>query len=289
MIYDLLIAPFADDATMRHALAACIALAFGGAPIGVFLVLRRTALIGDALSHAILPGVAIAFVFAGFSLLWMTIGGILAGLTVALLAGATARLTPVKEDASLAAFFTISLAVGTLLVSAFGTDEELLHVLFGKVRELTPQAVLTIAAIATATMAVLALVYRPLIAECFDPGFLRSTGRAGALVHAIFLSLVVLNLVGGFQALGTLMAVGLMMLPAVTARFWAETAGGQIAVAVGLTLLAAVVGLLASFHAGTQPEASIVLVAGVVYVLSLAFGPRGSIAAQLIKLRHLEA
>jgi len=99
----------------------------------------------------------------------------------------------------------------------------------------------------------------------------------------------VLNLVGGFQALGTLMAVGLMMLPAVTARFWAETAGGQIAVAVGLTLLAAVVGLLASFHAGTQPEASIVLVAGVVYVLSLAFGPRGSIAAQLIMLRHLEA
>lgn len=288
MIHALFIAPFEDEA-MRRALAACIALAFGGAPIGVFLVLRRTALIGDALSHAILPGVALAFVFAGVSLLWMTVGGVLAGLTVALLAGASARLTPVAEDASLAAFFIISLATGTLLVSSVGTDEELLHMLFGHVLGLTPEALLTIAAIATGTMAVLAVVYRPLIAECFDPGFLRSTGRAGAAVHAVFLSLVVLNLVGGFQALGTLMAVGLMMLPAVTARFWAETAGGQIAVAVGLTIVAAVVGLLGSFHLHTHPEASIVLVAGVAYVASLCFGPQGSIAARLIRLRHLEA
>jgi zinc/manganese transport system permease protein len=219
----------------------------------------------------------------------MTVGGVLAGLAVALLAGASARLTEVAEDASLAAFFIISLAAGTLLVSAFGTDEDLLHVLFGHVLELTPQAVLTIAAIATGSMAVLAIVYRALIAECFDPGFLRAAGRAGALVHAVFLSLVVLNLVGGFQALGTLMAVGLMMLPAVAARFWAETAGGQIAVAVGVTIVSAVTGLLVAFHAGTHPEASIVLVAGAFYVISLAFGPNGSLTARMIRLRHLEA
>lgn len=288
MIYDLFFAPFEDEA-MRRALAACIALAFGGAPIGVFLVLRRTALIGDALSHAILPGVAIAFVFAGFSLIWMTIGGVLAGMAVALLAGATARLTPVTEDASLAAFFIISLALGTLLVSTFGTDEELLHVLFGHVLELAPEAMLAIAGIATATMLVLAVIYRPLIAECFDPGFLRTLGHAGALVHGIFLSLVVLNLVGGFQALGTLMSVGLMMLPAIAARFWAETAGGRIAVAVGVTILSALVGLIASHHAGTPPEASIVLTAGVVYLISLIAGPRDSIGARLVRLRHLEA
>ena len=183
MIHDLLIAPF-EDAAMRRALAGCIALALGGAPIGVFLVLRRTALIGDALSHAILPGVAIAFVFAGFSLLWMTIGGLAAGLAVALLAGAASRLTPVAEDASLAAFFIISLALGTLLVATFGTDEELLHVLFGDLLDIAPAALLTMAAISTATMATLALVYRPLIAECFDPSFLRASGHAGAIVHA---------------------------------------------------------------------------------------------------------
>jgi zinc/manganese transport system permease protein len=288
MIHDLLIAPF-EDAAMRRALAGCIALALGGAPIGVFLVLRRTALIGDALSHAILPGVAIAFVFAGFSLLWMTIGGLAAGLAVALLAGAASRLTPVAEDASLAAFFIISLALGTLLVATFGTDEELLHVLFGDLLDIAPAALLTMAAISTATMATLALVYRPLIAECFDPSFLRASGHAGAIVHAVFLSLVVLNLVSGFQALGTLMSIGLMMLPAISARFWADSAGGQIAVAVGMTILAAIAGLIAAFHAGTPPESSIVLTAGVFYLGSLAFGPRESIAARLVRLRHLEA
>jgi zinc/manganese transport system permease protein len=285
---DFLTDPFADPAH-RMALAACIALAFGGAPIGVFLVLRRTSLIGDALSHAILPGVAIAFVFAGFSVLWMTIGGLLAGIATAVLAGIAARMSAIREDASLAAFFIISLALGTLLVSTFGTDEELVHVLFGRVLALKPEALLTIAGIATATMAALGVLYRPLIAECFDPGFLRRAGWTGALVHSAFLSLVVLNLIGGFQALGTLMAVGLMMLPAASAGFWSESAGGQIATAIGLTVGASIAGLIFAFHAGTPPESTIVLTAGVFYLVSLAAGPRDSIGARLVRFRHLEA
>ncbi len=285
---DWIFGPFADPATAR-ALAACIALAFGGAPIGVFLVLRRTSLIGDALSHAILPGVAIAFVFAGFSVLWMTIGGLAAGLAVAILSAAASRVTTLREDASLAAFFIISLALGTLLVATFGTDDELLHILFGKVLEMPDAALMTVAGVATATMAVLALIYRPLVLECFDPGFLRSAGLTGALVHFAFLSLVVLSLVSGFQALGTLMAVGLMMLPAIAARFWSDSAGGQIGVAVGLTIAAGFLGLVVAHHAGTPPETTIVLTAGVFYLVSLAVGPRGGIAGRIVRLRHLEA
>ena len=154
---------------------------------------------------------------------------------------------------------------------------------------LKAEALLTIAGIATATMAALAVLYRPLIAECFDPGFLRRAGWTGALVHGVFLSLVVLNLIGGFQALGTLMAVGLMMLPAASAGFWSESAGGQIAVAIAMTVAAALAGLVAAFHAGTPAEATIVLAAGVIYLVSLAAGPRDSVAARLIRLRHLEA
>lgn len=285
---DWLFAPFAEPA-MARALAACVALAFGGAPIGVFLVLRRTSLIGDALSHAILPGVAIAFVFAGFSILWMTVGGLLAGLAVALLSAATTRVTALREDASLAAFFIISLALGTLLVATFGTDEELLHILFGQVLAMKEEALLTVAGVATVTMAALAVLYRPLVLECFDPGFLRGAGATGALVHFTFLSLVVLNLISGFQALGTLMAVGLMMLPAITARFWADSAGGQISVAVGLTIAAGFVGLVVSHHVGTPPETTIVLSAGVFYLVSLIAGPRGGIATRIVHLRHLEA
>ena len=285
---DWLFAPFTDPA-MARALAACVALAFGGAPIGVFLVLRRTSLIGDALSHAILPGVAIAFVFAGFSILWMTIGGLLAGMAVAILSAAASRITALREDASLAAFFIISLALGTLLVATFGTDDELLHILFGKVLAMPDEALLTVAGVASVTMAALALLYRPLVLECFDPGFLRSAGRTGAIVHFAFLSLVVLNLVSGFQALGTLMAVGLMMLPAVSARFWSEHAGGQIAVAVAVTVVSGFLGLLVAHHAGTPPETTIVLTAGVFYLVSLIAGAQGGIASRLVRLRHLEA
>lgn len=285
---DWLFAPFAEPA-MARALAACVALAFGGAPIGVFLVLRRTSLIGDALSHAILPGVAIAFVFAGFSILWMTVGGLLAGVAVALLSAATTRVTALREDASLAAFFIISLALGTLLVATFGTDKELLHILFGQVLAMKEEALLTVAGVAIVTMVALAVLYRPLVLECFDPGFLRGAGATGALVHFTFLSLVVLNLISGFQALGTLMAVGLMMLPAITARFWADSAGGQISVAVGLTIAAGFVGLVVSHHAGTPPETTIVLSAGVFYLVSLIAGPRGGIATRIVHLRHLEA
>lgn len=285
---DWLLGPFTDPA-MARALAACVALAFGGAPIGVFLVLRRTSLIGDALSHAILPGVAIAFVFAGFSILWMTVGGLLAGMAVAILSAAASRVTALREDASLAAFFIISLALGTLLVATFGTDEELLHILFGQVLAMKNEALLTVAGVATLTMAALALLYRPLVLECFDPGFLRGAGATGALVHFAFLSLVVLNLVSGFQALGTLMAVGLMMLPAIAARFWADSAGGQIAVAVGLTIAAGFLGLIVSHHAGTPPETTIVLTAGAFYLGSLIAGPRGGIASRIVQLRHLEA
>lgn len=285
---DFIFGPFADP-DMARALAACIALAFGGAPIGVFLVLRRTSLIGDALSHAILPGVALAFVFAGFSVVWMTVGGLAAGLTVAILSAAASRVTALREDASLAAFFIISLALGTLLVATFGTDDELLHILFGKVLEMSDEALLTVAGVSTATMAALAVIYRPLVLECFDPGFLRGAGAAGALVHFAFLSLVVLNLVSGFQALGTLMAVGLMMLPAIAARFWSDSAGGQIAVAVGLTVAAGFLGLIVSHHAGTPPETTIVLTAGLFYLASLIAGPRDGIAARIMHLRHLEA
>lgn len=285
---EALTVPFTDPA-MARALVACLALALGGAPIGVFLVLRRTALIGDALSHAILPGVALAFVFAGFSILWMTIGGLVAGMIVAIASAAASRLTELREDASLAAFFIVSLALGTLLVATFGTDEELLHILFGSVLTIGSEALLTVAGVATVTMAALALLYRPLVLECFDPGFLRGAGMTGALTHFAFLSLVVLNLVSGFQALGTLMAVGLMMLPAVSARFWSDSAGGQIAVAVGVTALSGYAGLVGAWLMRTPPEPTIVLAAGVFYAVSLLFGPRGGLAGRIVRVRHLEA
>src|SRR5438477_2629592 len=231
MLYDILIAPFADFEFMRRALAGSLALALGAGPVGVFLMLRRMSLVGDAMAHAILPGAAVGFLVSGLSLFAMTAGGLIAGFVIAVGAGVIARVTELKEDASLAAFFLISLAVGVTIISLKGTNIDLLHVLFGSVLALDDQTLLLIAGNATLTLIVVALIYRPLVIECVDPGFMRSVSRAGGPAHLAFLALVVLNLVSGFYALGTLLAVGIMMLPAAIGRFWARDTTLMIVIA----------------------------------------------------------
>lgn len=286
MIYDALIAPFVEYGFMRRALVACLALALGGGPIGTFLVLRRMSLMGDAMSHAILPGAAIGFLIAGLSIWWMSAGGLVAGLSIVLLAALVSRSTALKEDASLAGFYLISLAAGVLIISLRGSSVDLLHVLFGTILSVTDDALLLIASIATITLAALAVIYRPLVIECFDPAFLRATTGGGTLWHFIFLALVVVNLVAGFQALGTLMALGLMMLPAAAARFWAGEVWSLAALSTLLAFLSGLVGLLLSYNFNLPSGPSIVLTAGVIYVGSIAIGTRDSLRTRYFPRAH---
>ncbi len=289
MLYDTLIGPFVEFAFMRRALVGTIALALGAGPVGVFLMLRRMSLVGDAMAHAILPGAAIGFLVSGLSLFAMTAGGLIAGFVIALGAGVVARVTELKEDASLAAFFLISLAVGVTIVSLKGNNVDLLHFLFGSVLALDDQTLLLIAGITPLSLVVLAVIYRPLVLECVDPGFLRSVSRAGAPAHIAFLALVVMNLVGGLHALGTLLAVGIMMLPAVIARFWARDITSMILIAVVSGVISGYAGLLLSFHTGAPSGPAIILVAGGLYAASVLFGRTGGILRQLFPGRHLEA
>jgi len=289
MLYDALIAPFADFEFMRRALVGTFALAFGAPPIGVFLMLRRMSLIGDAMAHAILPGAAIGFLLAGLSLFAMAGGGLIAGFLIAIGAGLIARATPLKEDASLAAFFLISLALGVTIVSVKGNTIDLMHFLFGSVLAVDDPTLLLILGITSISLVVLALIWRPLVLECVDPGFLRSVSRAGGPAHIAFLALVVLNLVGGFQALGTLLAVGIMILPAVISRFWARDITGMIAVAVAAAAVSGYVGLLVSYHADLPSGPAIILVAGALYALSVVAGPFGGLIWLALPRRHLEA
>ena len=289
MLFDTFIAPFADFAFMRRALAGMFALAVGAPPIGVFLMLRRMSLIGDAMAHAILPGAAVGFLLAGLSLFAMAGGGLAAGFLIAIGAGLISRSTPLKEDASLAAFFLISLALGVTIVSLKGNNIDLMHFLFGSVLAIDRAALLLILGITSVSLIVLALIWRPLVLECVDPGFLRTVSRAGGPAHVAFLGLVVLNLVGGFQALGTLLAVGIMMLPAITSRFWARDVTGMMAVAVIGAAISGYAGLLLSYHANLPSGPAIILVAGFIYLLSIAVGPFGGLIWLALPRRHLEA
>lgn len=276
-LIDWLFGPFIDYGFMRRALAGSFALAFAAGPLGVFLVLRRMSLMGDAMAHAILPGVAVGFLTAGLSLSAMTIGGMITGLVVALLAGLVARLTPLREDASFAAFYLISLGLGVLLVSLRGSNMDLIHVLFGTVLGLDDASLLLVTVCASITLIVLALIFRPLVIECLDPRFLRSRRGIGSLSHMVFLVLLVMTLVAGFQVLGTLMVVGIMMLPATAARFWVRSAGHQMILSAAIGTLASYFGLLLSYHANVPASPAIILSAGCVYFLSIFLGPQGGL------------
>jgi len=288
-LHEILIAPFTEFAFMRRALAGAVALAVAGPPLGVFLILRRMSLTGDAMGHAILPGAALGYFAAGLSVGPMTIGGLLAGLIVAVGSGAVARTTILREDASLAAFYLISLALGVTIISLRGSNIDLLHVLFGSVLALDDATLILLAAIASITLAALAILYRPLVMETVDSQYLASVSKIGGMVQIVFLALVVLNLVGAFQALGTLLAVGMMMLPAASARLITKDLSAMILLSAAQGILAGYAGLVISFHAGLPSGPLITLLAGLLYLLALVFGPAGGLLRRFRQGRHLEA
>jgi len=288
-LFDYLFGPFLQYDFMQRALFGSLILSVTCAPVGVFLMLRRMSLTGDAMSHAILPGAALGFLFFGLEIIPMTVGGLAIGLLVALGSGLVSRFTVQKEDASMAAFYLISLAVGVLIVSWRGSSVDLMHVLFGSVLALNDQALGLIVGIAVFTYAMLLVFWRGLVAECLDPLFLRSVSRIGGPVHLLFLVLVVLNLVGGFQALGTLLSVGLMMLPAVGARFWSNDVRSLCVIAVAIAMLSAVCGLLLSYHASMPSGPAIIFIAGAFYLVSALVGRRGVLASLFVSGRHKTA
>ncbi len=287
MLYDLLLAPFIDFGFMRRALVASLALATGGSAIGVFLILRRMSLMGDALTHALLPGAALGFLVGGLSLPAMSLGGFLAGMATALASGVIARFSGMREDASFAAAYLTSLALGVLIVSLRGSPVDLMNILFGSILAVDTTALLLVVGTATATLVGMAAIYRPLVVECFNPGFLAAMGVRGSLYHYLFLALAVLNMVAGFQALGTLMALGLILLPAVAASFWSREVWSMTLVAAPMAFASALIGLLVSFHAGLPSGPVIVLCASLFFLGSLLFGSRASIRARLSHPVHL--
>lgn len=279
----LLFQPFADYDFMRYALCSIVFLALGTAPVGVFLMMRRMSLVGDALGHAILPGAAAGYMLAGLSLPAMSLGGFIAGLLMALLAGLASRFANVREDASFAAFFLTCLALGVVLVSRGGNSVDLLNLLFGSILSVDKSALTLVAIVSSISMLVLAVIYRPLMLESIDPLFLRAVNGKGTLWHIIFLILVVMNLVAGFQALGTLMSVGLMMLPAISARLWQKTMGGILMIAAIIAVLCGYIGLLLSFYIDLPSGPAIILCCGLVYILSLFVGSESGILWRVYK------
>jgi zinc/manganese transport system permease protein len=267
--YGFLIGPFESFGFMRTALVACFGLALASGPVGTLLLLRRMSLEGDVLSHAVMPGAAVGFLYAGYSLAALSLGGFLTGALVAASAGLVARFRPKRPEVNLAAFYLISLALGVIIISARGSNVDLMHVLFGTVLAVDMRNLLFIAIISSIALLVLAAIYRPLAVDSFDPVFLRVIGVSGGVYRGAFLLIVILNLVASFQAFGTLLAIGPMLLPAAAALCWTQRIWTTIALGVVIGMAADYAGLLMSYYANLPSGPAIVLAGGAMYGLSI--------------------
>ncbi len=263
-LYAPLVTPFASFTFMRIALVACLALALANGPLGIMLLLRRMAFDGNVLSHAVMPGAALGFVYAGHSLLALSAGGLASGAVVAGLTGLLGRARSARHDAGLMAFYLVTLALGVTLVAFFGSNVDTVRVLFGSVLAIDPSALLQIAAVSTVTMLLLAVYYRPM--------------AGGHGLRSLFTALVLLNLVVSFQAFGTLLAIGPMLLPAAAARCWTNRPGAMIVLASGVGLLSAYAGLLLSYYRNLPSGPAIVMAAGAIYGMSLLATSAGRFA-----------
>lgn len=289
MLIDIFINPFLDYQFLRMALLATLCISLSASPLGVLLILRRMSLTGDAIAHAILPGVAIAYNIAGLSMIAMTLGGLIAGTITAITTHLLSRFTHIKEDANLAIFYLGSLAFGVVLISTMGSSIDLLHILFGNVLALEKSALILLATISTITLLCMAVFYRLLIISSFDPNFYRTKWGLEKFTTALFMLLVVINLVAGFYALGTLLAVALMILPAVSARFWVKNIQSLLLISVPISMLISYFGLLSSYHFNIPTGPCIVLCGCIIFFISLVFGKNSGLISKFRHQKHFEA
>lgn len=289
LLYSLFIDPFIMLPFLKRALVASMMIAVSSGLVGVFLLLNRMSLVGDALSHGVLPGIAIAFLFFGFNIYAMSFGGVIAGVLIAIVASLISHYTNLKEDASFAALYLFSLAIGVVLIMEMGSQADLLHILFGSVLAVDESSLYLVWSVLVMTLMILSLIYRPLLLYIVDPLYLALKTKAGLFFYGLFLFLVVLNLVASFQVLGTLMTVGMMMIPAICARLWSNRMERVLLIAIILGVLGAYLGLVASVHYDIASGPMIILVLASFYVVSLFFGFEGGIFRRKSGKRHRKA
>ncbi len=284
-LHTFLIEPFGYDFMLRALLSALILGVCGGL-LGCLLVLRRLSLMGDALSHSLLPGVALAFLVFGPNPLALFAGALAAGLLTALCSALLSRLTRIKEETAFGALFILFFGAGIAIISLSHTRLNLLHFLFGNILGVGPSELTSSACVGLFTILSLLVFRRPILLETFDPVFFRATGGRDLLVHVGVLALIVLNLVSALQTMGIVLSLGLFLLPAASAYLWCDKLGHMLGLSAGIGVLSAVSGILLSYHAGLPSGSAIVLCLGSVFLASALFSTRYGLLAGLLARRQ---
>ena len=268
--------PFALE-FMQRALVASLIVGVLCSVIGCFVVLRAMAFLGDALAHAILPGVAVAYILGADLLL----GALVAAVLVAVGVGVFSRRGGVKEDTAIGILFAAALALGVVLIStvhSYATD--LTHILFGNVLGVTTGDLWLTGALAAAVLTVLVLFFKEFQLAAFDPVLAHTLGKHPEALRFAMLILLALTIVVGLQTVGVGLVAALLVTPAATAYLLTRRLAAMMAVSAALGAAAAVAGLVASYYLDVSSGAAVVLAATACFVVAYVAAPRRGVIAR---------
>jgi ABC-type Mn2+/Zn2+ transport system permease subunit len=272
---------------MLRALFGCALIGFTNGFLGAFIVLRRLALMADALSHSLLPGLAIGVIVFGLAPVGLFFGALLAALFVALGAQLIARSSRVKEDTSLGILYTVAFSLGIILLSYVKVRVSLIDYLFGNILGISNSDIWITYGISLVGVPLLVALQRPLLLTLFDPLVAVTHGVKVSPLNYVVLSLLVLVMISSIQAVGVILALGLLIAPAATIYLLSDSYAGMFWGGGLLGLFGSCVGLLSSYWLNLPSGACIVLVLGLLFCLAFLFGPKYGVLAKFVRRRHL--
>ncbi len=255
---------------MQRALVVSVLVAAVCAVLSCYLVLKGWSLMGDAISHAVLPGIVLAFVLG----LPLALGAFVAGLGCALFTGYLKENSRIKEDTVMGIVFSGMFGLGLVMFTKVETDQHLLHILFGNVLGVTIRDLVETAVVAGGTLAIVLLKRRDLLLYCFDPNHARSIGIPVRMLHYGLLILLSLTIVASLKAVGIILVIAMLIAPGATAYLLTNSFERMLVIAVAVAVTSAAVGTIVSFHIDGATGACIVLIQSAMFVLAFALAPR---------------
>jgi len=273
-LWDFFVVPLSYG-FMQRALAAAILIGAVCSVLSCYLVLKGWSLMGDAVSHAVLPGIVIAFVLG----LPLVVGAFAAGLACAVFTGYIKENSRVKEDTVMGIVFSGMFGLGLVLFTKVETEQHLSHILFGNILGITPADLIQVAIIAGGTLLIVLARRRDLLLYCFDPQHARAIGLPISVIHYALLTLLALTIVASMKAVGIILVVAMLVAPGATAYLLSDRFERMLAIAAGTSIGSSVVGTLVSFHIDGATGPCIVLMQAFVFVLAFLFAPRRGVFA----------
>jgi manganese/zinc/iron transport system permease protein len=277
------------DPNTQWILLGCILLGLSSGVIGSFAYLRKQSLMGDALSHAALPGICITFMLTGSkSIFLFLIGAAIAGILATFGIGYITRNTRVKQDSALAIVLSVFFGIGIVLLtqiqhSGSGNQSGLDKFLFGQAASMVQSDVIIISVISIILIGVCTLLFKEFKLVSFDPGFARGMGYPVSFLEQLIMFLIVIAVVVGIQAVGVVLMAALLITPAVSARYWTDKLGLMVALSGLFGAISGFVGTLISASGNNLPTGPLtVLTATLLFVISLLFAPRRGVLSKLL-------